>query len=110
MTEDDMFFTHTIVGSALSVHLGQAAVMPAGPSPGLQVNMRNAGTSLDQVWKDWILVQGAYPYVGLPRRAPSALRRKIERYSLLIGALGLALSLGALTVIVVTIGLPMLSR
>jgi hypothetical protein len=109
MTEEDMFFTHTIVGSALSLHLGQAATMPERPGSGLQVDMRNASASLDHMWKDWFLVQGAYPYVGLPRRAPGALRRKIERYALLIAALGLLLALGALVVVVVTIGLPMLN-
>jgi hypothetical protein len=71
--------------------------------------MRNASTSLDHAWKDWILVQGAYPYVGLPRRAPGALRRKIERHALLIGALGLVLCLGAVIAAVTTLGLPMVS-
>jgi hypothetical protein len=109
MTEEDMFFTHTIVGPALSLHMGQAAKMPERPGSGLQVDMRNAGTSLDHVWKDWFLVQGAYPYVGLPRRAPGATRRRIERYALLIAVLGLLLASGALAVVVVAVGLPMLN-
>jgi hypothetical protein len=110
MTEEDKFFTHTIVGPALSVHLGYAAAVPERPGTGLQVDLRNAGASLDSVWKDWIVVQGAYPYVGLPRSAPGALRRKIERHALLIAALGLVLSAAAVTVVVVTLGLPMLNQ
>jgi hypothetical protein len=110
MTEEDMFFTHTIVGPALSLQLGQAAAMPERQGPGLQVDMRNANTSLDHAWKDWFLVQGAYPYVGVPRRAPGALRRSIERHALLIGAVGLALSCGTLVAVAAAFGLPMLNR
>jgi hypothetical protein len=110
MTEDDMFFTHTIVGPAVSLHLGYAGAALEQPKSGLKVNMRTAGTSLDQVWKDWFLVQGAYPYAGLPRRAPGVLRRRIERYALLIGALGLVLSLGALVVVVAVCGVPMWNK
>lgn len=106
MTDEDIFFTHTIVGPAMSVHLGQPAAMPQNMRSGLKAHLRNGGTSLDQVWKDWILVQGAYPYVGLPRRAPGALRRWTERHALLIGALGLLLSVGAVAAVAATFGFP----
>jgi hypothetical protein len=112
MTDEDLFFTHTIVGSALSLHLGSASEPSARQSVGLQVNMRNASTSLDRAWKDWVLIQGAYPYAGLPRRKPGALRRWIERHALLIGVVGLLVTLGALGVLLVVLGgvrLPILS-
>jgi hypothetical protein len=104
MTDEDLFFTHTIVGPALSLHLGSIQAPSAHQGAGLQVNMRNASTSLDRVWKDWILIQGAYPYAGLPRRKPGALRRWIERHALLIGAMGLLAGLGALGVSLVVLG------
>ena len=110
MTEEDEFFTHTIVGPALSLYLGYAAAGPERPGSGLQVDMRNATTSLDHAWKEWILVQGAYPYVGLPRSVPGALRRKIERHALLIAVFGLVLSFAALVVAVAILGLPMLNK
>jgi hypothetical protein len=106
MTEEDMFFTHTIVGSALSLPLGNVPIHATPAQTGLQVNMQHAGTSIDQVWKDWVLIQGAYPYVGRPRLAPGALRRGLERYALLIAVVGLLLVAGAIVLAVGTVGLP----
>lgn len=96
MTEEDMFFTHTIVGSALSLPMGNVPVHATPAQTGLQVNMRDASTSIDRAWKDWVVMQGAYPYIGRPRRAPGALRRGLERYALLIAAVGLVLASAAL--------------
>lgn len=104
MTEEDLFFTHTIVGSALSLPLGRIPTHAAAVQAGLQVNMRNASTSLDQVWKDWILLQCAYPYAGRHRRAPGAMRRGLERHALLIACFGLVALLGALLVAMATFG------
>jgi hypothetical protein len=61
--------------------------------------MRTGSTSLSQSWQDWMLIQGAYPYPGVPRRRPGALRRKIERYALLIAALGVLMALGAVALL-----------
>jgi hypothetical protein len=106
MTEDDMFFTHTIVGSALSLPLGAAPTHATPAQGGVQVNMRDASTSLDQVWKDWVVMQGAYPYIGRPRRAPGALRRGLERYALLIAVVGLLLVSGAVVLAAAAVGIP----
>jgi hypothetical protein len=104
MTEEDMFFTHTIVGSALSLPLGNVPTHATPAQTGLQVNMRDASTSIDQAWKDWVVMQGAYPYIGRPRRAPGALRRSLERYALLIASVGLVLLLAALFVALAVLG------
>jgi hypothetical protein len=109
MTEEDMFFTHTIVGSALSLPLGHIPTHAAAVQAGLQVDMRNASTSLDQVWKDWVLLQGAYPYAGRHRRAQGALRRSLERHALVIAGLGLVMLLGALLLAMATFGWPILT-
>jgi hypothetical protein len=109
MTEEDMFFTHTIVGSALSLPLGTISTPVSAAQAGLQVNMRTASTSLDQAWKDWVLLQGAYPYVGRPRRAAGALRRSLERHALLIASFGLVMLLGAVLVAMTTLGWPILT-
>ena len=106
MTEDDMFFTHTIVGSALSLPLGDVPTYATPAQTGLQINMRDASTSIDRAWKDWVVMQGAYPYIGRPRRAPGALRRGLERYALLIAAAGLLLASGAIVFAVGAVGVP----
>jgi hypothetical protein len=106
MTDEDMFFTHTIVGSALSLPLGNNPLHAAPAQTGLWVNMRDATTSLDRAWKDWVLIQAAYPYVGRPRRAPGALRRSLERHALLIAGFGLVSLVGACVVVVAMVGLP----
>jgi hypothetical protein len=109
MTEEDMFFTHTIVGSALSLPLGNIPMHAQPAQSGLLVNMRDATTTIDQVWKDWVLLQGAYPYVGRPRPAPGRLRRSLERHALLIASVGLVLLVGALSMVVAALGLPILN-
>lgn len=101
-----MFFTHTIVGSALSVPLGNGFTRATSGQSGLQVNMRNASTSIDEVWKDWVLLQGAYPYVGRPRRAQGSVRRSLERHALLIASLAVLALAGAVIAIAVIFGLP----
>lgn len=102
-----MFFTHTIVGSALSLPMGNVPIHASPAQTGMQVNMRDASTSIDHAWKDWLVMQGAYPYIGRPRRAPGALRRGLERYALLIAALGLLLVSGAIVFAVGAVGIPL---
>lgn len=109
MTEEDMFFTNTIVGPALSLPLGNHLTPTTSSQSGLMVDMRGAGTSIDQVWKDWVLLQAAYPYVGRHRRAPGAFRRSLERHALLIASVGLLTLFGALSMVVAMLGLPILS-
>lgn len=93
MTDEDIFFTHTIVGHALSIELGRPLdrklVNAQTSQPGLQTNLTDGVFSLSQVWKDWCLIQGAYPYAGRPRRRPGSLRRLLERHALVIAVVGL---------------------
>ncbi len=110
MSEEDLFFTHTIVGSALSFPMGDVPIHASPAQSGLQVNMRDASTVIDHVWKDWLLVQGAYPYIGRPRRRPGALRRWTERHALLIAFFGLLLMSAAVVLAVVAAGTPFLSQ
>jgi hypothetical protein len=92
MSPEDMFFTHTIVGSALSIPLGEEPLKEDSSVQGLHVHMRSGGTALSRVWRDWLTIQGAYPYPGRPRRRPVGLRLWLERYALLIAAMGLLLA------------------
>lgn len=102
-----MFFTHTIVGCALSLPMGNVPVHASPAQTGMQVNMRDASTSIDRAWTDWVVMQGAYPYIGRPRRAPGALRRGLERYALVIAAVGLLLALAAIVFAVGAVGVPL---
>jgi hypothetical protein len=93
MTDEDMFFTTTIVGSALSLPLGDIPPKQARYDDGLQVGMLSGRRSLTTSWLDWLEIQGSYPYIGQPRRRPGALRRWVERYALFIAGLGVVLSI-----------------
>ncbi len=96
MTDEDMFFTTTIVGSALSLPLGDIPPKQARYDDGLQVGMLSGRRSLGKSWLDWLEIQGSYPYIGQPRSRPGALRRWVERYALLIALLGFCMLLAAL--------------
>jgi hypothetical protein len=89
MTDEDMFFTNTIVGSALSLPLGDIPSKHVRYDDGLQVGLRSGRRSLGKSWLDWLEIQGSYPYIGQPRRRPGTLRRWVERYALYIAGLGL---------------------
>lgn len=103
MSDEEIFFTHTIVGQPLSVELGRPLQLSrdrsstaSSPSP-LAVKVADVGLSVGHIWREWCLIQGAYPYPGRPRRRPGALRRFLERHALL-------LSLAALVMMAVTAG------
>jgi hypothetical protein len=100
MTDEDMFFTNTIVGSALSLPLGNIPPKQTRYDDGLQIGMLSGRRSLGTSWLDWLLIQGSYPYIGHPRRRPGALRRWIERYALLIGITGFLMVLAAVALVV----------
>lgn len=102
MTDEDIFFTHTVVGQAMSIEMGRPMDRKSAhaqtQSPGSQAGFVGSHFSLPQVWKDWCLIQGAYPYAGLPRRRPGRFRRWLERHALI-------LALAGLLMLVLTIGL-----
>jgi hypothetical protein len=100
MNDEDMFFTNTIVGSALSLPLGNIPPKQTRYDDGLQIGLLSGRRSLSKSWLDWLLVQGGYPYIGHPRRRPGGLRRWIERYALLIGMTGILMVLAAVALVV----------
>jgi hypothetical protein len=66
--------------------------------------------SLPQVWKDWCLIQGAYPYVGTPRSRPGRFRRWLERHALVIALVGSVFALAATSFSVVLTWFPYLLK
>jgi len=108
MTEVDIFFTHTIVGQAMSIEMGRPMdrTSAQGESTGLQAGLFSGHFSLPQVWKEWCLILGAYPYAGLPRRRPGRFRRWLERHALLLAAGGMIMLLSTTTLLVVVIWFP----
>lgn len=110
MTDEDIFFTHTVVGQAMSIEMGrpmdrknaQAHVQASGS----QVGFVDGHFSLSQAWKEWCLIQGAYPYAGLPRRRPGRFRRRLERHALILASVGLLMLLLATGLLVVLIWFP----
>ena len=110
MTDEDIFFTHTVVGQAMSIEMGRpmdkkSAHAHTQPS-GSQVGFVGGHFSLPQVWKEWCLIQGAYPYAGLPRRRPGRFRRWLERHALLLASVGLLMLLSATGLLVALIWFP----
>ena len=88
MTEQDAFFTHTIVGAPLSVLLGRRQAHPAPQSEGLQVNPATGHTRLSRIWQEWFVLSHACDPVGQPRMRPGRVRRVLERHALWIALSG----------------------
>ena len=110
MTDEDIFFTHTIVGQAMSVEMGRPldrrSVHAPDQKAGLQASFVDGRASLPQVWTDWCLIQGAYPYAGLPRRRPGRFRRWLERHALVLAAVGVLTLLSGTGLLIVLIWFP----
>ena len=110
MTDEDIFFTHTVVGQAMSVEMGRpidrTSTYEEVESMGLQVSLTDGRISLPRIWKDWCLFHGAYPYVGLPRRRPGHWRRWLERHALVLGTSGLLTLISAIMLMMLLIWSP----
>lgn len=95
MTDQDIFFTHTIVGQPMSVELGKPLVSPSHAAKsgqsGLTADLGNNRFSLHPTWKEWCLITSAFPRAGVPRRKAGATRRWLERYALLLAIAALML-------------------
>lgn len=90
MSETDAFFTHTIVGAPMSVLLGRQMRPPDDrASEGLQVDPAQGDDVLSPSWRAWIVATQACTPVGVPRMRPTAGRRWLERYALVIAGAGL---------------------
>ena len=95
MTDQDIFFTHTIVGQPMSVELGKPLVRTpqtakSGQS-GLMADLGHNRFWLDGAWKEWCLVTRAFPPASAPRRRPGATRRWLERHALRLAIAALLL-------------------
>lgn len=104
MTEQDIFFTHTIVGPPLSIELGRPLVpikrpRSAAHPDALQANMARDRFSLGPAWRTWCLIQGSYPYAGLPRHRPGKARRLLERYALVLASVAVLMMLISASII-----------
>lgn len=108
MTEEDIFFTHTVVGQAMSIEMGRPMDRKTdhGQSAGLHASLVGGHFSLPQVWKEWCLIQGAYPYAGLPRRRPGRFRRWLERYALILASVSMIMLLVTTSLLVAAIWFP----
>lgn len=111
MTDQDLFFTHTVVGQARSVPLGRRLTRQEGTSApeaslGLHADMVNSKFDLPQAWQDWCLIQGTYPYAGLPRRSPGKTRRWLERHALVLAAVSVLVMCVGLVFIALAIWFP----
>ena len=90
MSETDAFFTQTIVGAPMSVLMGRQFSQPGDlTKEGLQIDLASGTNVLSPSWKSWIIATEACAPVGIPRMRPTRFRRRLERYALVIAAIGL---------------------
>ena len=110
MTDQDLFFTHTVVGPAMSIELGRRLnkrdLSGRAAKQALAANMATATFDVPQVWKDWCLIQGAYPYAGRPRQRPGRARRWLERHALVLAFVSLLLLVFLLSFTVMWVWFP----
>lgn len=110
MTDQDIFFTHTVVGQAMSIELGRRIsrkdLRRQGTLQALAANMETATFDLPQIWTDWCLIQGAYPYTGLPRRRPGVIGRWLARHALILAVVGLVMVLMSLSAAALMVWMP----
>lgn len=101
MTDNDAFFTHTIVGAPFSVLLGRRRPGRGGAAAGIEVDLGGAEVRLGTPWQDAFFLGRAADTSGQPRRRPGAALRWLERHALLVAAAGLAAMAGALIVLLI---------
>jgi len=90
MTENNAFFTHTIVGSPQSVILGRKLTADSARNEGLHVNLESGHSALSALWSEWAVLSHATDDSGKPRMRPGRVRGVLERYALLIALVGVA--------------------
>lgn len=110
MTDQDLFFTHTIVGPARSVELGRPLTKKdlrfQRSGSAVAVSMVTSTLNLSQFWREWCLIQGAYPYPGRPRHRPRWFRRALERHALVLSFVALVAIVCAVALVLVTLYFP----
>jgi hypothetical protein len=90
MTDNDAFFTHTIVGAPFSVLLGRRRSGQDAAAAGIEVDLAGAEVRLGTPWQDAFILGRAADTRGRPRRRPGTALRWLERHALLVAAAGLA--------------------
>lgn len=104
MTEQDAFFTHTIVGAPQSVLLGPRLRADAPFLAGLAIDPVQGTTRLGPAWQPWAIERLAGASAGVPRPRPGRVRRWLERHALAIAIGGLLAWVGALAVLGTALG------
>jgi len=98
MTEQDAFFTQTIVGPPMTVILGRRATGADGA--GLEIDPHTGDARLSPAWQPWVLQRLSEWPAGVPMGRPGAVRRALERHALLIAGLGLVALTAGLVMLV----------
>lgn len=90
MNETDLYFTHTIVGAPQTVMLGVRVTLPSVSLHGVEVNLSQGQSRVNQAWQDWLALQQHHSVTGRPLPRPGRTRRWLLRHSLTLALLGLA--------------------
>jgi hypothetical protein len=89
MSDNDAFFTLSIVGARQKVLMGRRMRPADAQTEGLRVAMGAGESRLSQFWHESVLLATGRDTDGVPRPQPGAVRRWLERNALWIAALGL---------------------
>ncbi len=89
MSDNDAFFTLSIVGAPQKVLMGRRMRPADAHTEGLRVAMGAGESRLSQFWHERVLLATGRDADGVPRPQPAALRSWLERNALWIAALGL---------------------
>lgn len=98
MTEQDAFFTHTIVGAPMSVMLGRRAT--GGATSGIELDAQTGEARLSPAWQPWAIQRLSEWPMGVPMKRPGKWRRALERHALLIAGFGLVALVGGAVMMV----------
>lgn len=101
MSDDDLYFTHAIVGAPQTVFLGDRVTVPSMAVAGMQVDLHTGHSRMSEAWQDWMVMHRRDPANGLPLRRPSPLMRWLVRHTLLLGIVALVAGLAALIAAIV---------
>lgn len=88
MSDNDVFFTLSIIGARQKVLMGRRMRPADAQTEGLRVAMGAGESQLSRFWHETVLIATERDALGVPRPQPSALRRWLERHALWIATLG----------------------
>ncbi len=96
MSDDDLYFTHAIVGAPQTVFLGDRVAMSNVSMAGMQVNLDTGKSHISEGWQTWMALYRHDSASGLPVRRPSRLQRWLLRHTVLISMVVFVLGVTAL--------------